>query len=85
MSICCDCKTMIMEIIRASRTSVSQVNKGKSDPTPSTEAPPPAAPQRSSFGVSMRQRVQDDKPRPRSMLDNLNFRSFNISRSTTDA
>ncbi|KAL3859092.1 hypothetical protein ACJMK2_009325 [Sinanodonta woodiana] len=29
MSICCDCKTMIMEIIRASRTSLSVVNGGK--------------------------------------------------------
>ena len=83
MSICCDCKTMIMEIIRASRTSVSLINKGRGDPTPSTEAPTPA-PQRNSLGVPLRQRVQDDKPRPRSMLDNINWKSFSISRPAAD-
>nr|XP_022340260.1 protein spire homolog 1-like isoform X4 [Crassostrea virginica] len=34
MSVCCDCKSMIMEIIRTSRTSIALIHKGQ-------EAPPP--------------------------------------------
>ncbi|XP_046576310.1 uncharacterized protein LOC124284249 isoform X3 [Haliotis rubra] len=32
MSICCDCKDMVTEIVRAGRTSISLINQGK-DPT----------------------------------------------------
>ncbi|XP_062607623.1 protein spire homolog 1-like isoform X2 [Saccostrea cucullata] len=32
MSVCCDCKSMIMEIIRSSRTSIARINKGQGTP-----------------------------------------------------
>ncbi|XP_056002691.1 serine/arginine repetitive matrix protein 1-like isoform X2 [Ostrea edulis] len=38
MSVCCDCKSMIMEIIRTSRTSIALINKGQGAmPSPSKE------------------------------------------------
>ncbi|XP_052712598.1 protein spire homolog 1-like isoform X3 [Crassostrea angulata] len=38
MSVCCDCKTMIMEIIRASRTSIALIHKGQeAQPSPTKE------------------------------------------------
>lgn len=38
MSVCCDCKTMIMEIIRTSRTSIALIHKGQeAPPTPTKE------------------------------------------------
>lgn len=33
MNVCCECKKMIMDIIRTSRTSIALINKGKSAPS----------------------------------------------------
>ncbi|KAL4234388.1 actin binding [Mactra antiquata] len=87
MSICCDCKTMIMEIIRASRSSVSLIT-GKPDTSPEQKDSPPVIRQVSARPSSVIRRPRnldlENKPRPRSMLDN--FKSFNFTRNdTTDA
>ncbi|XP_053389243.1 uncharacterized protein LOC128552236 [Mercenaria mercenaria] len=87
MSICCDCKTMIMEIIRASRSSVSLItgkpeaqegDKNKDSVTPRSQVSA-----RSSVVLRPRHLNLEERPRPRSMLDN--FKSFNFSKTSTDA
>lgn len=89
MSICCDCKSMIMEIIKASRSSVSLItgkpeaqegNKDKESLTPRGQVSA-----RSSVLMRPRHLDLEDRPRPRSMLDNFSFKSFNFSKTSTDA
>lgn len=88
MSICCDCKAMIMEIIRASRSSVSLIT-GKPDISPEQKDSPtdvrnPITPRSSGTMIRPRNLDVENRARPRSMFDN--FKSFNFTRAdSTDA
>ncbi|XP_052816730.1 uncharacterized protein LOC128243175 isoform X2 [Mya arenaria] len=82
MSICCDCKSMIMEIIRASRSSVSLLTgkSGSQESSPDTPSRSQTPSSELQGGVSRPRRLElEERPRPRSMLATLNFKSFNLS------
>ncbi|KAK3604369.1 hypothetical protein CHS0354_029355 [Potamilus streckersoni] len=71
MSICCDCKTMIMEIIRASRTSISVVNSGNQyseEEKPEEKKPEIKLRPRSSLSRSETV-TSEPRPRPKSLLN----------------
>ncbi|XP_052269453.1 uncharacterized protein LOC127870919 isoform X2 [Dreissena polymorpha] len=83
VSICCDCKSMVMEIIRASRSSVSHLSRRSIEvKTGSTTENKDSGSNSARGSVVLRPRkleLGEEPPRPRSMLANINFKSFNLS------
>lgn len=59
MSICCDCKGMIMEIIRTSRSSIALINQRQTQPPPRTRrsesSEDTSLKRHSSFSANVRQ------------------------------
>ncbi|CAG2213057.1 unnamed protein product [Mytilus edulis] len=56
MNVCCECKKMIMDIIRTSRTSIALINKGKTvqSTTTSNEEKRPSSLSASSLSLSVK-------------------------------